>query len=262
MADPGLAADLDAIKAVDNSWYLIINPYQSSAIIQAIATWAESNNKLFIADTQDSAVITTAAPGSDVAGTLKTAARVRTAVAYHPLPGEFLAAAWVGKRAPTTPGSETWAFASMSGPTPTQLTSTQQTNVEAKNADYYYTLGGRNIMGRNSKVAEGTFIDTVRGRDWLQVRMQTEIADCITAAQKIPMTDKGIAIIEGRVRAVLQEGVLAGFLAEDPAFTVSVPRAANISATNKANRILPDVRFDAFLAGAIHQVRVTGKISI
>jgi hypothetical protein len=43
---------------------------------------------------------------------------------------------------------------------------------------------------------------------------------------------------------------------------VFVPRAIDIPANDKANRILPDVTFTAILAGAVHSVQVNGTLAL
>ena len=52
-----------------------------------------------------------------------------------------------------------------------------------------------------------------------------------------------------------------GILAADPAFTVTAPAVADVSAGDKTARTLPDVDFDATLAGAIHKVEISGTVS-
>ena len=77
---------------------------------------------------------------------------------------------------------------------------------------------------------------------------------------KIPFTDHGIAIIESEIRAQLLEGVSAGYINDD--FVITVPKAREVSANNRANRILPDIKFTATLQGALHKVTVAGVVSI
>ena len=43
-------------------------------------------------------------------------------------------------------------------------------------------------------------------------------------------------------------------------FKISVPKAANISANVKAQRVLRDVQFTARLAGAIHAMEIKGSL--
>jgi hypothetical protein len=260
-ADPGIATDMAAILAANSDWYMVINPWNSALMAVALAGWVESNSKFFLCGSMDSTIL--GSGSSDVASTLKTAARTRTAVIYHPKMGEFADAAWAGGLLPNDPGSETWAFKTLSGISATTFTTTEVTNALGKNATLYRELGGVNVTTfGNCADASTSFIDLVRGKDWLQARMQEDIFAAVTEAKKIPYTDEGVAIVEGAIRGVLREGVNAGFLAADPQPQVFVPKVADVSSADKAARLLPDVRFRATLAGALHKVEITGSISV
>jgi hypothetical protein len=277
-ADPGAATDLDAILVEDSSWYCILNPFNSKAMALAIAAWAESNKKLFVAATQDSDVVNLAL-GSDtggsetVAGAAKTAAYFRTALMYHPENGEFADAAWVGKVLPSDPGSETWAFHTLAGVDVTTLTSTQHTNATNKLVSTYQTYAGLSLTGVGNQTSGGMgrvsgneFIDVIRLRDWTEARMSEAViaakAQAAALGRKIPFTDNGIAVIQGKLEAILAAGVKVGGFAADPAPVVTVPKASEVSDADKALRKLTGIKFDATLAGAIQVTSVTGAIAL
>ena len=94
--------------------------------------------------------------------------------------------------------------------------------------------------------------------------------------EKVPFTNGGIAQIGAQVTAALQASVTDGLIAssrpnaitgdeETPAFTVTVPNVADISAIDRAARIIPasnPISFEGTLAGAIHTVNVRGTLSV
>jgi len=263
--DPGLAADLAAIAVEDNSWYFILYAYNSKACALIIADYAEANEKLYVAETCDSNNASLAI-GSDTTtslmGQANTSDYARTALIYHPASDAFADCAWVGNCAPLDPGSETWKFKSLTGVDTVNLTSTQKTNINNKNGNHYRLIAGIGITAEG-KVSAGEFIDIIRFRDWLKARMAERIFAHLAVAKKIPYTDEGVAVIEGDVRAQLAEGIDVGGLAADPAPTVTVPKVADVSTANKQARLLPDVKFTATLAGAIHIIDpITGVISV
>jgi hypothetical protein len=43
---------------------------------------------------------------------------------------------------------------------------------------------------------------------------------------------------------------------------VTFPRAKDVDPAAKARRLLPDLNFTATLAGAIHRVKIVGKVSL
>lgn len=263
-ADPGFATDLSAIKVENNDWYAVLNPYASSAINVAVAAWVETNKKLFLAQTIDSDVLTVAwhATNSlDVGSLLRRAAYARTALIYHPTNNEMAAAAWAGKLLPMDPGSETWAFKTLSGVTAYSLSSTNRSNATTKYVNTYEAIAGLN-MTSPGKVSANEWIDTIRFIDWQETDAATGIFRVVANNPKLPYTDAGIAAVAAEVRASLARGVDAGGLADDPAPTVSVPKAADVSAQDKADRILRDITFDATLAGAIHEIRISGRVAL
>jgi len=260
-ADPGVATDLAAIAAVDNTWYAIVNPWGSKLMNLAIAAYAESAKKLFLCDVQDSATITAAAGGTDLADELKDAAYARTAAIYHPDNEAMAAAAWGGKCLPFDPGSETWKFKTLAGVSAASLTATHQTNLEAKRCNYYYNVAGVNITSQGV-VAANEFIDVIRFRDWLEARMSERIFFRLATLKKIPYTDRGYAVIEGEIRAQLDEGVDVGGLSSDPAPVVTVPKVIDANPVDKAARLARGFLFNATLAGAIHKLVINGTITV
>jgi hypothetical protein len=260
-ADPGVAADLAAIKDENNTWFAIVNPFNSEAMATAIAAWAEANEKMYCAQVQDSATVTAAAGGTDFADDIAGAAYANTFMIYHPNPSKFADAAFLGALLPLQPGSETWALKQLTGIDDYPITATHKTNLEAKKCNYFYDLGGVNVTSRNGVVASGQYIDDVRGVFWLEARMRERLANLLLNAAKIPYTDRGIALIEAEVRAQLQEGIDVGLLSDDPAPTVTVPKVAAVSSADKTARILRNVRFTATLAGAVHQIEIQGSVT-
>lgn len=262
-SDPGFSADLTAIRSENDTWYCVLNPWPSKAYTGAIATAIEAltdTNKIHIARTNETETIQSTS-SSGIAQTLATASRERTAVFYSDHNDTYIDAAIAGLMLPTDPGSENWAFKTVSGPAADTLTSTQRANALRSNANVYTSTAGVSITQLGT-VASGEHIDVVRGRDWLSARLAEDVFALFTSLIKVPFTDAGIALVETAVRGVLQEGVAVGLLSPDPAPAVTVPKAADVSAEDKAARLLPDVKFTATLAGAINKAQIDGTISV
>ena len=166
-------------------------------------------------------------------------------------------------------GSETWAFKALGGLTPSDFSDTFIANLETNNINYYERLAGQNVT-RLGKVKAGEWIDVIRFRDWLENDMRVRVATVLFSNPKIPYTDSGIALIRTAMVASLMQGQQNGgisetTIAEDgsliPGFEVSVPAAASISAADKAARVLNNCKFEAYLSGAIHAVKIAGYLS-
>lgn len=263
-ADPGLAAALTAIKVEDNSWYGVVYPYCSTACVLAIAGWIQAEKKIFGYMTQESRTIneTSGADSTSIARQLKTAAYSRTWGMYKRSPSDFADAALFGRCLPTAPGSETWALKTLAGVPVDTLTDTQENNAHAKDLNTYQTTAGVNIT-LPGKVAANEYIDVIRFIDWVVATMAERIFAKLVAAQKVPFDDSGIAVVENEIRGTIKDGIKAGGFTSDVAFVIQVPKSVDVSAGNKALRKLPDVKWSATLAGAIHSVDpVTGVVSV
>lgn len=255
-----IANDLTAIQAEQPDWYGVVLTDRASADMQAAAVWVEANKKFLFASSQEAGVLTTGT--TDLIAVLDAANYKRTAGFYHASANaNYIDAAAMGRALALEPGTYTMKFKTLAGIAVSSLTSTESTNARNKSGNVYELIGGVSMV-REGTVSNGDFIDTIIGLDWLEARMEERVFGKMAALLKIPFTDAGIGIVEAEIRAQLQQGVERTFLAADPAFTVTVPKAADVSSANKALRTLPDVKFRATLAGAIHKTTINGVVSV
>lgn len=263
-SDPGVATDLGLIVDVNNDWYGLVTLFNSEDYIASVAAWVESNTKLYPAASLDTKVARDTENGSatDIAHDLKASAYDRSWVIFHPSNDEFADAAELGRWFPISPGGETWRMKTLTGVTAESFTATERTNLRAKYAHFYYTVGGVPVVGGDAKAASGEYIDTTRGIDWYSSELQAKLANLIIGSNKLPYTNPGIDAVEAKVRQQNQEGIRAGLIAADPEPIVSAPDIADVSAEDKASRTLNNVETEWTLAGAIHKitVRVTASV--
>lgn len=256
--------DLNAVQLVDDSWYAFALTDRTAATVFSAAGWAEGQVKLFGTASSDPNIINLAAGVdlSSIAAKCNQSGYVRTFVLYHQdAENDFPECAWFGGVLPLDPGSETWKFKRLNSISYSNLTSTQSQNARNKKANTYEFIGGVGIT-REGTVAQGEFIDIVRGVDWLTSRIQEFVYSVLVNSTKVPYTDAGITAIESEVKRALQLGISNNFIANDPPPIVTVPKAANIPPTDKTQRILRNVRFQATLSGAIHVVNITGTVTV
>ncbi len=169
--------------------------------------------------------------------------------------------AWMGGQLPFDPGSITWKFKSLVGITPDDLTSTEIVNLIAKYVNFYEIVANISMVTSQAVVASGEYVDTMRGSDWLGQRMAERIFIRLANALKVPFTIHGLESIATDVRAQLQQGIDRGFLVEG-SMVVNVPDIDDIDPADKADRFFQGTTFSAQLAGAIHKVKVVGKLTI
>lgn len=255
---------LDAIQGVDDNWYALAILDRNSGTVQQVAAWVEARVKIFGTASDDPNIIDQPV-GTDttsIAAILNNLGYVRTFVMYHQdANSDWPECAWFGNCLPFQPGSETWSFKQLASIAYSDLTTNQSNNARNKRANTYEYVGGVGIT-QNGTMAQGEYIDIIRGVDWLVSTIQTYVYGLLVNSPKVPYTDAGITSIEAQIRRALSQGVTNNFIAEDPEYTVTVPRAASVSQADKAARILRNVTFQATLAGAIQQIRIQGTVTV
>lgn len=257
--DVGVSSALDDIIAsgvLGDSWYALMITSRQNVDILAAAAWIEARQKIFIACSDEASVITSAS--DDIASQLQARAYARTAFIYSGDQANFPEAAWLGVALPTEPGTITLSLKTLAGIEYDDLNASEIAYAKAKGANYYVRIGGVNVT-QNGNVAEGEWIDTIMGIDWIQARSTENIFATIVANDKIPFTDSGIDQIQNPLRQILQQAVNRGILAS---FTITVPAAADFTSVQKQSRILTGLTFTGVLAGAIHAVTIYGKVHV
>ena len=264
LASADIEDDLDAVVNENDDWYaLAINDRAIQTVLSA-AAWTESRTKLFGTASADSTIINVSPSldTSSLAARLFSAGYARTFCMYHQdADDDFPECAWFGRVLPLIPGSETWKFKTLATISYSNLSTTQSQNARNKKANTYEFIGGRGIT-REGTVSAGEFIDIIRGVDWLTARIQEFVYSVLVNNNKVPYTNAGIAVIQAEVKRALQLGIDNNFLTNDPEPKVTVPDAAAVPPSDKANRILRNVRFTATLAGAIHVVDIQGTLTV
>lgn len=264
---------LNAIKVVDNEWYGLCLTSRSSGDQLLAAAWIETERKVCILASTESAIINTtdSADTTSLAAVLKAAAYARTAVVYLGAAAtEYPDAALLGKILPFDPGTYTAKFKTLASITADDLTSTQSTNARDKHANTDENIGSVNIL-REGTVAEGEFIDVIIFVDWLQARIQESVYGILVNNKKIPYTEAGMGAVKAAITQPLQIGQNRGGISPTAfdtdnnqigGFYIELPAFASIPAQDKAARLLDNVIFVAWLAGAIHAVNINGTVTL
>jgi hypothetical protein len=248
----GLAADLALIQLADPDWYGFVLASQSEAEILLAAAWCETQRKIFVCSTQDSAAKSSGST-TDVMYDLNAAGYARTLCMFHENAYQFASAAMLGNRLPDDPGSDTWAFKTLAGITFSPLQPGEVSAIQAKKGVVYVRFGGVSVT-LDGWSSSGEFMDITRFVDWDVARRQERLFALLVNRKKIPYTDKGIALVVTEMEAQNQAGIDVGGITDDPAPTATAPAASAVSAQDRALRVLPDVNVTYQLAGAIHAI--------
>lgn len=259
--DGGIVTDVAAIRAGitgSDDWYVIVTDSHATLETVALAAHIETLDKFFVVSSADDDI--PAGTAGNLQLVLQTADYARTSSIHHTKPHTSPESSWSGAMLPGDPGSGTWKFKNLPGIDVETYTPTEITALKAQNGNYYIRAAGNNYMTEGYS-ASGEYNDVTRFVDWFSQRAQENIYLAMINADKISYTDPGIGIITNELWRVIREGQSKNGIAEDPAPTVTAPDAIDVSSADRAVRTLDDVVFTFRLAGAIHSVAVTGRVT-
>ncbi len=258
---------------VDNDWYLLMTDHDEPEFVKALAKFAEASEpseadlsagiedhrKFYMGQTSD----------KNFAQITSRAAVIYTDPAYI---DEEPDASYVGNVAPFYPNSVTWKFkrpqngntngnALISLP---QLKDRER-DVLLENHVNFLTEEYKRQYVKDGTCLDGEFIDVILGGDWIAKRMRDLLYDILLTNANIEYTDAGFGLIATAVLQALAEAVDYNIIARDPesragVFTVNIPKYSESTEEQRNNRIMPDITWEALLAGAVHQVKTKGVL--
>lgn len=251
-----------AVTAETSDWFFISADTHVEVDVLAVAAYAEANKKMYVTATSDVTVWTSST--ADIAAQLNTLQYDNTHVlASKQADYEFPEGGIIGAMAGLTPGTSTLHGKTLSGVTLSNFTATERAFIQAKKANIYSRIGGVGFYEQGFQVS-GRFFDVIRGAMYLESRMESDIFAFIKRKSdlgtKVPYTDAGVGMIKGVMNKRLDISISQGFLASTPAPRISAPFVADIAANDKAGRLLPDITFEATLAGAVHTTIIRGYL--
>ena len=244
-----------------------------------VSTWVEANKRFFAAQSSEDNIInaTDAADNTSLAALFKAQSRERSAVIYHASANflEFPDAALLGKVLPylndTSAGSFTAAFKTLAGVTVDALTTDQRKNAHDKYCNTYEERGEQNIV-YEGWVSANEYIDIIMFADWLEAKITELVYALLINERKVPYTDAGISQVVSKIQEALDQGQANGGISPDDfdpttkdrtgGYVVTAPRSSEVSSNDKANRTLKNVRFTAYLSGAIHKTEIDGVLTL
>lgn len=280
--DPEITDELQAVYDYDSNWYWLTftKPFRDTGQVEDdIVAWVETRNKQAFLDSND-ADMEDKANATNVAARHKNGAFDRTSVFYHTDDDVYFGSAatgYVATRNFDQPNSAyTLKFkrlrtvSAMNKPSAVVQAITgfvPELGLDAEEghfANAYVNIGGLEMVVEGSTLA-GAFIDEIHASDWLIARTQEEVLAVLANNDRVPMTNTGVHQLVAAVEAVMQRAFIAGLIAdvEDAetgellaAYSIEVERVEAIPASQRRQRIAPDIRVVFRYAGAIHYATV------
>ena len=263
-------------KDIDDDWYYFMTDRDEDDYITALAKFAEASEpteaeldsgvedhrKFYMGQTSNKNFASTTA---------------RAAVIYTD--AEFINeepdASYTGNVAPFYPNNVTWKFKRpQNGNAPVsdgaklislpQLTEGER-NQLLDNHVNFLTEEYKHQYVKDGTCLDGEFIDVVLGGDWIAKRMRDLLYDILLSNANINYDDAGFGLVSTAVLQALAEAVDYNIIARDAEsktgiFSITIPKYEESTEEQRRNRVMPDITWEAQLAGAIHQVKTKGVL--
>lgn len=269
------AANLLAGLIEENAkdWYFLTTNDHTEAFVLAMAAEIEATESsdypkqyhISLADTNILQPLMD--PPSDTPAKLKDLGYVRTVWQWHQdadtLFPEVANTCYNGQ---FQAGSTTWKFmVNLKGVNPVRdpitgklLTTARQGYIADRNGNWQGIE--RDIrFAHGGKTVGGEWIDVIRGKDWLNDQIEKRLLDLLLnqVGSKLAYVEADYLKVEGTINKILQEAV--GFKLLSGYIGAKVPRDINFA--DKASRLLKNVKWTGYLAGAIHFIVVDGILT-
>ena len=174
-------------------------------------------------------------------------------------------AALVGATAGKTPGSITYKNQTLKGVAPMHLQSTGLDSLHSKNCIALIAKAGDSVTSEG-KALSGEYIDIIDSKDYIIQQLEYKTQKALNTYDKIPYDNQGIAILEAIAVDVLNDCYNNGMIATNengkPAYTVNYGLREETSEGDRAARKYIEGKFSFALSGAIHEVEITGEITV
>lgn len=225
-------------------------PAEISAVVEGL------DGKLYFAglETDDVSEIT-------VSGLRRTILFYCNATEAVPVP----VAALVGETAGREAGSCTYKNLILSGIAAQDLTDAQIDAIHKKGGITFVEKAGDNVTSEG-KVAGGEYIDIIDSEDYIIQQLAYKTQKVLNNTAKVPYDNNGIALLESVAVDVLQTAYNNGMIVTNtdgsPGYSVSYALREDTSETDRANRVYLGGSFSFAMTGAIHEVEITGSITV
>jgi len=259
-------AAVDAISAVDDDWYMLMERDCSSAEQLTVAADIEGKRKkavLVVSDT-DAKVSSNETLGKQC----YDLGYLNTMVVYHEDTALHNDAAIVGTNLPALEGSIDWAWQNLASTGASAaspgLSATDKSELEANNYTYFEAVKG-NAFAPKALVSGGEEMRIMIGRDWFNDGITVGIFNAHLTNDYFAFDYETFNILQGIIQNFGDEAIRRGIgvnTAERP-FTITMPDPDDISSTVRASHSLTlDNVFTLYLNSSVYDIAITGVWTI
>lgn len=274
--DPGeaIADELDLMLAANAAFYAVVpNAAQrDTSAITNIAAWVNSNNRVLFYTSND-ALCKDDTDTTNMLYLMLQQGYARALGMYSSVAAEYPDAAAFAIFATTSYRGvntlKTLKFKDLTGITVEDLSPNELAAIRGFSGNVLISTAGIRMVDAGRCGDGQSWMDEVIGTDALAEEIRVRVFGLLSrVSTKVAYTEAGMSLIKAEVSGALLQYVTNGFLTtaiDDqgsilPAFTVSSLPVRLASVADKSDRIAPDVSFTGRLAGAVHQVLISGNL--
>jgi len=274
-AGENLADALSDMLTINSDFFCVIVSQGINDTTEAdnVAAWVGANDRVFVAQTADITVLDPV----DVTSIMfryKAAGYGSVQVVYSNDPDAYISASAFGVLATTsfrgTDTVKTQKFKDMPGVITENLAPDNLAQIHGKFGNSFYETANIRMFD-SGRTSGGSWLDEIHGAAALAEEIRVRVFGLLSrVSTKVAYTELGMARLEAEVEGALGQFETNGYLASRvdengdilPAYSIWHIPVIDVSATDKANRIAPDIEFTARLAGAIHAVTINGTLTL
>lgn len=244
-------AEITKLQSATSDWFFLITDAEDVLDKEKIAEYIETQTAVYVfSDSNASNLL--AETDTDIFSKIQAKSLVQS-IGMHIKGADVKApeAAWVGRFASATIGSNTWIHKALATLSPESFTRTEMSVLKSKNAHFYTLVGQDPSIEGNANTLGGEKIHVILGAIWLRVRLAERTWNILYTKDRINFTNAAIEIFKSEVVSVLNEAVDLNILTNDDGFNIQTPDANKLSSQERASGYLRKITFRARLAGAI-----------
>ena len=244
-------AEINKLQAATNDWFFLITDAKDTDDKEAIADYIESQTAVYVFSNSKADALLSETK-TDIFSKLQDKKFVKS-IGMHTKDATVVApeAAWVGRFASATIGSNTWIHKALATLTPEGFSRTEMSVLKGKNAHFYTKVGQDPSIEGNANTLGGEKIHVILGAIWLEVRLSERTWNVLYTKDRLNYTNSSIELFRAEIVSVLNEAVNNNILTNEDGFSIQVPDANKLTSLERASGYLRKITFRARLAGAI-----------
>lgn len=262
-ANVGMPEDLDDFNDEDPDFYIVgCTSRTTGNILATFDACSSMERPRFPIMQTDDADAQTSGEDADVGSQLVALAHRRGIIVYHDDDDEPVDACLIGRMAPTSPASATFANRELAGVV--GIVPTDSATLRSKRYTWLESFrAGSFSMTQGGRVPHGEPAHEVIGLDYLVDLVQARILDKLRAVAKVPYTDEGARELGEVLRSAARQ------VARDPhtlivesTIEVEVPLVSSQDADDRDEGIMRNFVISAVRTGSVERVYVSITLAL